>query len=245
MSLANSVLQSVSCVAKELWTSTIISTCTRLLGDTDADVRLGLLTGFSSMSSTNTVEASEIAPKLVPVVVALFNDPKWRVRDMVVAQVPCLVTSLGKSADDVLEVCVKALQDRVSSIRTSGCAACAKLVQESGSAWAEAHLLPRILPLASASSFVPRLTFLQFATVLSTVASFDTKTATRALLPVFHNLVNDKVDNVRVNVAKALIALRDAGKLNRHDVEGFLDRLQHDSDADVSYAAQGGFSKKK
>lgn len=244
MSLASDVLQCVSSVAKDLWSSVIASTSTRLLNDADADVRLALLTGFSTMSSASPSEATDIAPKLVPVVIALFNDAKWRVRDTVVLQVPSLVTSLGKSADDVLEVCVKALQDRVSSIRTSGCNACAKLIQESGAAWAEQNLFPRLLTLASSGPFVPRLTFLQLMQAFATIPALDGKTTSRVFLPAFSNLVNDKVPNVRVNAAKALLALRDAGKVSRMEVEGFLDRLAHDSDPDVVYAAQGGFSKK-
>eukprot|EP00331_Platyophrya_macrostoma_P020834 CAMPEP_0176472490 /NCGR_PEP_ID=MMETSP0127-20121128/41772_1 /TAXON_ID=938130 /ORGANISM="Platyophrya macrostoma, Strain WH" /LENGTH=490 /DNA_ID=CAMNT_0017867365 /DNA_START=52 /DNA_END=1521 /DNA_ORIENTATION=- len=170
MSLASDVLQCVPSVPKDLWSSVIASCSTRLLNDADADVRLALLTGFSTMSMSSPTEASEIAPKLVPVVIALFNDTKWRVRDTVVLQVPSLVTSLGKSADEVLDVCVKSLQDRVSSIRASGCMACAKLVQESGAAWAEQHLFPKILALASAGPFVPRLTFLQLMTAFAAIS---------------------------------------------------------------------------
>lgn len=235
MSLASSVLQSAAVAPKELWASVIVSTCTKLLQDTDPDVRLALLSGFSSMG--NTAEAKELAPKLIPVVVSLFADPKWRIREMVVGQVPSLVTSLGKSAEDVLEVCVKALQDRVASIRAAGCTACARLVQENGAAWTESTLLPKVAALATAQPFMSRVTFLQLLAAFATVSQLDSKTVQRVLLPMLNPLVNDKVANVRVNAAKAIAALRANGKVSRSDVEGYLDRLQHDSDNDVKYAA--------
>uniref|UniRef100_A0A0A9Y945 Serine/threonine-protein phosphatase 2A 65 kDa regulatory subunit A alpha isoform n=1 Tax=Lygus hesperus TaxID=30085 RepID=A0A0A9Y945_LYGHE len=50
MSLAGAVLKSVKYVPKELWGTTIVPTCTSLLADKEPDVRLALISGFSSMT---------------------------------------------------------------------------------------------------------------------------------------------------------------------------------------------------
>jgi serine/threonine-protein phosphatase 2A regulatory subunit A len=237
MCLASSVLKSSLYAPKELWATSIVATCTRLLQDTDADVRLALLSGFNEMG--DTPEAKELAPKLVPVVVGLFADPKWRIRETVVSQVAALVTALGKSADDVLDVCVKALQDRVATIRAAGCESCCKLLEQNGPQWFESTLMPKVQPMLQADSFLPRLTVMQLFAALAAAPQLDARTVQRSMLPVFNNLVNDKVVNVRVNVAKAILSLRDHGKVARSDVDGYLDRLAHDSDADVKDAAAG------
>ncbi|CUG67704.1 serine-threonine protein phosphatase, putative [Bodo saltans] len=237
MCLASSVLKSSLHAPPELWATSIVGTCTRLLQDTDADVRLALLSGFNEMG--DTAGAKELAPKLVPVVVGLFADPKWRIRETVVSQVATLVTALGKSADDVLDVCVKALQDRVASIRSSGCDSCCKLLEQNGAQWFETVLIPRVQPMVQSGSFMPRITVLQLFASLASAPQLDARTVQRVMLPTFNALVNDKVANVRLNVAKAILALRDHGKVTRGDVEGYLDRLSHDADEDVKDAAAG------
>lgn len=237
MCLANAVLKSSQYVPKELWATgtSIVSTCTRLLQDTDPDVRLAVLSGFSAMG--DTAEAKEIAPKLVPVVITLFADPKWRIRETVVAQLPSLVSALGKSADDVLDVCVKALSDRVATIRTAGCTSCSRLLQEHGTQWFETTLTPKISQMVQAEAFMHRLTLMQLVTSIATVPQLESRTVQRVILPMFNALVNDKVANVRLNVARAIHALRDGGKVSRTDVDGYLDRLAHDGDDDVKFAA--------
>lgn len=235
MSLASAILKSAVCVNKELWTTTSFPTINRLIQDQESDVRLALVTGFASMGTTT--ESKELAPKLVPVVTALATDPKWRVREVVIGQIPFIVNSLGKSADEVLDVCLKALEDRVASIRASGCDSCCRLVQENGSAWAETSLFPKLVPLANGESFLRRVTFLQLVTGLARVAALESKTVQKSISGLLSNLVGDRVANVRVNAAKALIALRDNGKMTRGDADASLARLLNDPDADVRGAA--------
>lgn len=237
MSLASSILKSAAHVPKEVWSTSITATCTKLLQDSDADVRLALLSGFSTMGQS--AEAKELAPRLVPVVIALAADAKWRVREVVISQVPSIVSNLGKSADDVLDVCVKALEDRVATIRSVGCDACCRLVQENGSQWAESTLFPRVLSFASGEGYLKRLTLMQLVAALAAVPQLDNRTVQKSLLPPINILVNDKVANVRVNVARALLALKEHGKVSKAEIDGYLDRLAHDADDDVKFVVTG------
>ena len=157
-------------------------------------------------------------------------------REVVIGQVPFIVGSLGKSADEVLDVCLKALEDRVASIRASGCESCCRLVQENGSAWAETSLFPKLLSLANGRGFLRRVTFLQLVTGLARVANLDSKTVQKSLVGPLNTLVSDEVANVRVNVAKALIA---CGTMGKWDVvmRMLLARMLNDTDVDVRFAA--------
>ncbi|EPY27195.1 protein phosphatase 2 (formerly 2A), regulatory subunit A [Angomonas deanei] len=231
MSLASAVLKSVAHVPKDLWGTTIVPTCTSLLGDTEADVRLALVSGFSTMG--NTPEAKELAPKLIPVVVSLSADPKWRLREVVVSQVPYIITSLGRDASEVLDVCVSRITDRVATIRNAAVQSCCKLTSENGSAWAVKTLFPRLLPLAKDENYLHRVALCHFFAALAVVAAFDANACTTAVWPVLVQLQDDPVPNVRLNVGRAALALRKADKITAKLAAPMLTKLSQDTSEDV------------
>ncbi|EAN92263.1 putative serine/threonine protein phosphatase 2A regulatory subunit [Trypanosoma cruzi] len=235
MCLASAVLRSVAHVAKELWATTIVPTCTQLLKDQEADVRLALVSGFSSMG--NTPEAREMAPKLVPVVVALAGDPNWRIREVVISQVPFLITSLGKNAEDVVELCVQHLVDRVATIREAAVRSCCTLVAENGTAWSRASLFPRLSSMASTNNYLHRVALAHFYASLASVQSLDCGTASQHILPMLRLFAQDSVPNVRLNCAKALLALKKGRRLSDSDTEPLISRLRKDADVDVRFVA--------
>lgn len=237
MSLASAVLKSVAHVPQDLWSSNIIPACTQLLGDADASVRLALVSGFSSMG--NTAEAREMAPKLVPIVVALAADPKWRLRDTVITQVPYIITSLGRAGDDILDVCVEHLGDGVATIREAAVQSCCKLVAENGAAWAAQALFPRVAPLAHHTNYLRRVSLLHLYKGLAQVAAFDATTCETQVWPQILLLQSDPVPNVRMNVARAVVALQGANKVSERDAQAVLRKLSEDSQEDVRDAAKG------
>ncbi|GET88131.1 serine/threonine protein phosphatase 2A regulatory subunit, putative [Leishmania tarentolae] len=235
MSLASAVLKSVAHVAKDLWGTTIVPACTALLRDAEADVRLALVSGFSSMG--NTSEAKELAPSLVPVVISLASDSKWRVREVVVAQVPYVITSLGRSAEQVLQVCVSRLTDRVAAIRDAAVQSCCKLVAEHGSGWAASTLLPQVQALVTDSNYLHRVALCHLCTALANVAAFDAATCESVVWPQLVILHKDSVPNVRLNVAKAIMALSHADKIPMRRAKPVLRTLSEDAEVDVRDAA--------
>ncbi|CBZ26638.1 putative serine/threonine protein phosphatase 2A regulatory subunit [Leishmania mexicana MHOM/GT/2001/U1103] len=235
MSLASAVLKSVAHVAKDLWGTTIVPACTALLRDAEADVRLALVSGFSSMG--NTPEAKELAPSLVPVVIHLAADSKWRVREVVVAQVPYVITSLGRSAEQVLQVCVIRLTDRVAAIRDAAVQSCCKLVAEHGSGWAASTLLPQVQTLVTDSNYLHRVALCHLYAALANVAAFDAATCESAVWPQLVILHKDAVPNVRLNVAKAIMALSRADKIPSRVAKSVLRTLSEDAEVDVCDAA--------
>ncbi|KPA75333.1 putative serine/threonine protein phosphatase 2A regulatory subunit [Leptomonas pyrrhocoris] len=235
MSLASAVLKSVAHVAKDLWGTTIVPACTALLRDTEADVRLALVSGFSSMG--NTPEAKELAPSLIPVVISLASDSKWRVREVVVAQVPYVITSLGRSADQVLQVCIERLTDRVATIRDAAVQSCCKLVAENGSAWAATSLLPQVQNLVTDPNYLHRVVLCHLYAALANVAAFDAATCAASVWPQLVMLQQDAVPNVRLNVAKTIVALSRADKIPAKLSKPVLSKLSQDAEVDVQEAA--------
>lgn len=235
MSLASAVLRSVAHVPKDLWSPTILPTCTALLRDDESDVRLALVSGFSTMGSTK--EAKELAPKLIPVIIALASDTQWRLREVVLQQVPYIITSLESSASDVLEVCVERLVDRVATIREAAVQSCCKLVAEKGLAWSTQVLFPRVLAIAEDKNYLYRISVCHFFTSLALVAALDAASCTKTIWPVVTQLRSDPVPNVRLNIAKSVGALAKAGKVSTKEAETVLSTLRQDSSADVREAA--------
>ncbi|CCW59834.1 unnamed protein product [Phytomonas sp. EM1] len=231
MSLASAVLKSVANVPKELWDTTIIPTCTRLLNDTEADVRLALVSGFSSIG--NTSEARDLAPKLVPVIIALASDPKWRLRETVVSQVPSVISALGQNAEDILDVCIERLTDRVATIRDTAAQSCCRLVGENGPTWAMRVLFPRLEPIAKDKNYLHRVSLCHLYAGLADVAAFDSSTCETAVWPILVQLRDDPVANVRLNVCRAVLALHNARKVSFREAHIILDKLKSDASDDV------------
>ncbi|KAG8347548.1 serine/threonine protein phosphatase 2a regulatory subunit [Trypanosoma vivax] len=234
MCLASAVLKSVAHIPVEMWGTTVVPTCTQLLTDSEADVRLALVSGFSAMG--NTPEARELAPKLIPVVVALAEDPKWRIREVVISQIPHLITSLGKNADDVVEICVQHLVDRVATIREAAVRSCCSLVAENSITWSRTTLFPQLSPMVTTNNYLHRVTLARLYESLAGVQSLDRAAVSQLILPMLHVLSRDEVPNVRLRCAKAIVALKKSKQLLETDAEPLLSRLHKDSDADVRFA---------
>lgn len=237
MSLASAVLKSVAHVPKDLWGTTIVPTCTALLSDAEADVRLALVSGFSSMG--HTAEAQELAPQLTPVVVALADDPKWRVREVVIQQVPYIITALGRNAEEVLEVCITRITDRVATIREAAVLSCCTLVTENGPEWAVKSLFPRVEALAKRPNYLHRIALCNFYTALAGVAAVGPATAAKSILPTLSKLCEDPVANVRLSATRALLALLRANKVARAEGDRLINALLVDEDEDVRDGAAG------
>nr|CCC46411.1 serine/threonine protein phosphatase, fragment [Trypanosoma vivax Y486] len=234
MCLASAVLKSVAHIPVEMWGTTVVPTCTQLLTDSEADVRLALVSGFSAMG--NTPEARELAPKLIPVVVALAEDPKWRIREVVISQIPHLITSLGKNADDVVEICVQHLVDRVATIREAAVRSCCSLVAENSITWSRTTLFPQLSPMVTTNNYLHRVTLARLYESLAGVQSLDRAAVSQLILPMLRVLSRDEVPNVRLRCAKAIVALKKSKQLLETDAEPLLSRLHKDSDADVRFA---------
>lgn len=242
-SLANAVLRSVAHVPKDLWPTTILPTCTALLHDDQSDVRLALVSGFSSMGTTE--EAKELAPRLVEVVIELAVESQWRLREIVLKQVSYIITSLESAAGDVLNICEDCLTDRVAAIREAAAQSCCKLVTEKGIDWSIKVLFPKIFAVAEDKNYLYRISICHFFAALADVAAVDLPNCQQTIWPVLNRMRLDPVPNVRMNVVKAVGALLASKKLDPKEANGLLHELENDTCVDVRDEVQKILSKKK
>ena len=253
--VAATLLKAAKDLPRELWASAVVPTCKALLTDSDAQVRLGLVTGFASIAgggkedkapaSAGAADAvSQVATALVPVVASLAKDPSWRVREAVVGQLPSIIKGSGPAekgrpaaaaSAELVDVVVSSLSDRVATIRNRAAQSCFRLVEKLGCAWAQELLFPRIFALASSKLYQQRVALLH--AVGAIIDAADAAVVKSDLMPVVARLCADPVANVRIAAAKVVRGVQAARKVPAGDVDGLLAKLRADPDVDVRDAA--------
>jgi len=101
---------------------------------------------ISNLASLNDVIGiNQLSQSLLPAIVELAEDNKWRVRLAILEHMPLLAEQLGrKMLDDKLnELCMKWLGDHVFAIRQAATVTVKKLVVTFGMDWAKEAVVPK------------------------------------------------------------------------------------------------------
>jgi len=174
-----------------------------------------------------------------------------------------LAEQLGKNfvGDNLTPVCVRLLEDDISSIREAAARNLAVRIQISfcqngsfvkqfmnivifsqdltslfGSDWAFTHFLPAIEKILKDQSYLRRLTALKACAAVAMVMNSDI--ASQKMLPIVLEMSKDNVPNVRFNVAKALSSFGPKCANSMHSITQTLNKLVEDSDRDVRHFAK-------
>lgn len=205
-----------------------------LLKDEFHEVRLNVISRMSF--ATEVIGGERLAESLLPAVVRLAEDKQWRVRLAMIENVSSLAKLLG--IEKILPSCLSWLGDSVFAVREMAIANIKKLTTQFGSEWAKTSLLPKVFEISKHQNYLHRMTVLFAASALCSV--LPRGVVTEVVLPVVVGMANDKVPNVRFNVAKTLAAFvphLDVAVV-RSQVKMCLEKLRSDSDADVKYYAE-------
>ena len=152
---------------------------------------------------------------------------------------PLLAGQLGREFfdDKLSDLCMQWLVDQVYAIREAATQNICKLVQQFGPEWAENTVIPKVLAMAKDFNYLHRMTCLFCINMLAEACG--TALTTRLLLPTVMIMADDKVANVRFNVAKTLqkISAFIDHPVMQLQVKPVLDKLNADKDVDVKYYA--------
>lgn len=131
------------------------------------------------------------------------------------------------------------LGDCVYSIREAATNNLKKLTEVFGVEWATNTIIPKVLSLYTHPNYLYRMTTLFAISVLAQVVGMDVINS--SMLPLVLRMAQDKVPNVRFNVAKTLgqlVGLLDATAVATR-IKPCLTKMTDDIDRDVKlYAAQ-------
>merc|ERR1719348_2167442 len=172
---------------------------------------------------------------LLPAIVELAEDTKWRVRLAIIEYMPLLAGQLGVEFfnEKLSTLCMAWLVDHVFAIREAASLNLKKLVEKFGNEWAQSNVIPKVLAMARDTNYLHRMTCLFCVNVL--IDAVSAEIITKQLLPTVVSLGSDTVPNVRFNVAKSVQKMSpslDASTIEG-DVKPLLNKLQTDTDIDV------------
>lgn len=181
----------------------------------------------------------QLSQSLLPAIVELAEDPKWRVRLAIIEHMPLLAEQLGVEFFDekLNSLCMGWLVDGVFAIRGAATTNLKRLVSIFGIEWAQSTIISKVLSMARDPNYLHRMTTLFAINVLSDVCPPDV--ITKFMVPVVSNLANDTVPNVRFNVAKTMAKIApvlDSATLQTQ-VKPCLTKLHEDDDYDVKFFA--------
>ena len=184
-------------------------------------MRLNIISNLASLNEVIGIDL--LSQSLLPAIVELSEDTKWRVRLAILEHMPLLAEQLGrKMFDDRLnDLCMKWLVDHVYAIRQAATVTVRKLVTTFGMDWAKEAVIPKgenlyylrfrisenspkisVLELASDNNYLKRMTMLFCINELC--KAFNKNEIEALLLPTIIKMSEDSVPNVRFNVAKTL-----------------------------------------
>jgi len=215
----------------------LLSLFLTMLKDECPEVRLNIISNLDCVN--DVIGIHQLSMSLLPAIVELAEDTKWRVRLAIIEYMPLLAGQLGVEFfnEKLNTLCMAWLVDHVFAIREAASLNLKKLVEKFGNEWAQSNVIPKVLGMARDSNYLHRMTCLFCVNVLIDAVSVDI--ITKHLLPTVVSLGSDSVPNVRFNVAKSvqkMSASLDAATIEA-SVKPLLNQLQTDNDIDVKYFA--------
>uniref|UniRef100_A0A8C1DN18 Protein phosphatase 2, regulatory subunit A, beta a n=2 Tax=Cyprinus carpio TaxID=7962 RepID=A0A8C1DN18_CYPCA len=207
------------------------------------EVRLNIISNLDCVNEV--IGIRQLSQSLLPAIVELAEDAKWRVRLAIIEYMPLLAGQLGVEFFDekLNSLCMAWLVDHGSCYNVEA-ATCnlMKLVEKFGAEWAQNTIVPKVLGMANDPNYLHRMTTLFCINALSEVCGQEI--TTKHMLPVVFKMSNDQVANVRFNVAKSLQKIGPVLDSNclQTEVKPVLEKLASDQDMDVKYFAQEAIS---
>ncbi|XP_072125752.1 serine/threonine-protein phosphatase 2A 65 kDa regulatory subunit A beta isoform-like [Mobula birostris] len=195
-------------VGPEIAENDLVPAFQNLLKDCEVEVRA---------AGANKVKGiHQLSQSLLPAIVELAEDAKWRVRLAIIEYMPLLAGLLGVEFFDekLNSLCMTWLVDHVYAIREAATNNLTKLVEKFGKDWAESTIVPKVLAMASDPKYHLRRTSENLLTrspneqetegseVLSEACGQEI--TAKHMLPTVLQMAGDQVANIRFNVAKSL-----------------------------------------
>ncbi|KAK8221491.1 protein phosphatase PP2A regulatory subunit A [Phyllosticta capitalensis] len=233
----------------------------QMLKDEFPDVRLNIISKLEQVNDVIGIEL--LSQSLLPAIVQLAEDKQWRVRLAIIEYVPLLGSQLGRTFFDekLSNLCMSWLGDTVFSIREASTQNLKKLTEVFGVDWANDKIVPKVMAMGAHPNYLYRMTTCFAISTLAPALSLNVIEA--SILPMMEKLVDDRIPNIRFNVAKSYEVL--IGVLKRLPEQGTivelekgnqnptgcqrglnliqnnilpdLEKLQQDDDVDVRYFA--------
>ncbi len=130
------------------------------LKDECPEVRLNIISNLDCVNEVIGIQ--QLSQSLLPAIVELAEDSKWRVRLAIIEYMPLLAGQLGvEFFDDKLNaLCMTWLIDHVYAIREAATNNLKKLVEQFGTDWAQQTIIPKVIAMSRDQNYLHRMTCL-------------------------------------------------------------------------------------
>jgi serine/threonine-protein phosphatase 2A regulatory subunit A len=178
---------------------------------------------------------------LVPQLLVLAKDAKWRVRKTIIEKISLLAEALGRVQFErkLQNLLINCLADHVAAIRAISCIQSAKVIALFGAAWAQKSFFPSAFLIYDRSTnYLHRMTCLILISNCASEAKITGDVYQVTFMPILTQAFTDEVANVRLMAAQTLYkVIPHLSTSDLETVQTALEVLQKDADADVSYFA--------
>jgi len=226
-------------VPKELVAPKLLPCLSRLLEDSDSEVRIN-----ASKSSVKfvSVMGPELMTSLTPQLKVLLEDKKWRVREQIYNTLFDLANTYQSQdifTKHIENLLFGFLKDRAQTIRENSIKRLPSLLQIYKHDWLMNSCLPRFNEILNKQNgYAFRISGLY--SLQSIAQSLSTEIVTDKILPILMKNSKDDVPNVKlvaVRIIKSLLLKFESNTVNNY-IKPLLQELSNDVDKDVKYFAQ-------
>lgn len=124
------------------------------LKDEWPEVRLNIISTLDCIN--DVIGIQQLSQSLLPAIVELAEDSKWRVRLAIIEYMPLLAGQLGQEYfnQKLRDLCFNWLNDHVYAIREAATLNMKKIVQTFGTQWAETNIINQILVMYKNNNYL-------------------------------------------------------------------------------------------
>lgn len=150
----------------------------------------------------SVVSVDLLSQSLLPAIVDLAEDGKWRVRLAIIELIPILAKHLGEDyfGEKLSALCMAWLDDGVHSIRRAATENLMQLAILFGEDWAVEHIIPRIERMQMYQNYLHRTTALYVLQVV--VRTLSLGVISKKVLPIVVLMSADPIPNIRFIAAR-------------------------------------------
>jgi hypothetical protein len=225
-----------SLIGKKHTSELIFPTFLELLKDEQIPVQLTIFSSINEICDVLGVET--LTQNTLPAICELAQHAQWRIRS---TSIELLFYMIRKSGRDFMnEKAIKQvmdyLRDRVNAVRKEGVRMLSKIQLEFGTEWLERNLMPRVVQISKAESYLNREVFLEAVEALC--PNLSPECMAKHINPILHgSYLQDGVENVRLVLCRTLRTVFDRCPKDREVVRKSLRVLAEDRSKDVKELA--------
>lgn len=162
---------------------------------------------IASLDAINAVIGVDLlGQSLLPAVVELAQDSKWRVRLAIIENIPMMAKHFGVEFfnEKLISLCTAWLVDDIHSIRKASAVNMQKLMEQFGEEWVTSEITPKLEKMHLSTAYSQRMTCCYVLQLI--MPGLSTATMERQVFPIITALAGDAVANIRFTVAKTIHA---------------------------------------